>query len=241
MKGEFPVVLIEDDPMMEHQDELQTARSFPAASNLDPSNQSSVRCVNDRLARPQTLPDESPSTTCDSSSLSVSTPERVRLGGSRLPGFGQPPPGIAQAPSKPLPPPPPPPPSGCRTSTSETAKVSSFFSILFFSFFFFSSSSWMKWLSRSARTWSSCVVDKRVVHASMILDHVVMASLLVVQRHVPIALVVVDLELLVEQPFEGTHLDVGSDCLPHSTCCAENSGWRATCRRLSHLRRGCLE
>ena len=53
------------------------------------------------------------------------------------------------------------------------------------------------------------LLDERIVHEGMIPDHVVMASLHIVQRSVPIALVEIDLESFVEQPFEGTHLDVG--------------------------------
>ena len=68
------------------------------------------------------------------------------------------------------------------------------------------------------------LLDVRVARISMILDHVAIAPLLVVQRSVPIALVLDDLESLVEQPFEGTHLDVGSDCLPNSTYCPGNRG-----------------
>ena len=58
----------------------------------------------------------------------------------------------------------------------------------------------------------------------MILDHVVMAALLIVQRYVTIALVEVDHELLVEQPFVGAHHDVGSDYLPNSTYCPGSRG-----------------
>ena len=68
------------------------------------------------------------------------------------------------------------------------------------------------------------LLDERVVHIGMILDHSVMASLLIVQRYVPIVFVKVDLESLVEQPFEGAHLDVGSDFLPNSTECPVNRG-----------------
>ena len=71
------------------------------------------------------------------------------------------------------------------------------------------------------------LLDERVVHVGVILDHVVMTSLLAVQRavqrYVPIALVEVDLESFVEQPFEGTHFDVGSDCLHNSTYCPETA------------------
>ena len=66
--------------------------------------------------------------------------------------------------------------------------------------------------------------DERVVHVGIVPDHVEMASLHCVQRSVPAALDGFDLVLLVEQPFEGTHLAGGFDCLPNSTYCLENRG-----------------
>ena len=47
------------------------------------------------------------------------------------------------------------------------------------------------------------------MHEGIVPDLAVMASLHSMQRSVPVALVEVDLESLVEQPFEGTHLAVG--------------------------------
>ena len=50
------------------------------------------------------------------------------------------------------------------------------------------------------------------------------SELHILRRSVPIVFVEVDLESLAEQPFQGTHLDVGLDCLPNSTYCPENRG-----------------
>ena len=74
--------------------------------------------MNGRIVRPRPPQDDSPSTACDSSTVSTSTPGGVRLGSAHPPCFGQPPPGISQVPSVPLPPPPPPPPSGSMMSTA---------------------------------------------------------------------------------------------------------------------------
>ena len=68
------------------------------------------------------------------------------------------------------------------------------------------------------------LLDERVVHVGIVPDHVVMASLHYVLRCVPAALDGFDLVSLVEQPFEGTHLVGGLDCLPNSTYCPENRG-----------------
>ena len=66
--------------------------------------------------------------------------------------------------------------------------------------------------------------DVRVAHVDMILDHAVMASSHAVQRYVPAALEFGDSDSLFEQPFEGTHLDVGLDCSSISTDCPGNRG-----------------
>ena len=114
--GEPAADLVEQDLFVERQDELQTAIMHPAASNPDSSNQTSVRCVNGRIVRPQQP--QANSTASNSSTVSILTPGGVRLGAAEPPCFGQPSPDIVQAPSIPLPPPPPLPPSSHVMSTS---------------------------------------------------------------------------------------------------------------------------
>ena len=68
------------------------------------------------------------------------------------------------------------------------------------------------------------LLGERVARVGLVPDHVVMASLRYVYRSVPAALDGFDLVSLVEQPFEGTHLAGGLDCLPNPTYCPENRG-----------------
>ena len=65
--------------------------------------------------------DDSPSTACNSSTVTASG--GVRLGRADPPCFGQPPPGIVQVPSRQLPPPLPRPLTGCRRSPTGSAEV----------------------------------------------------------------------------------------------------------------------
>ena len=78
-------------------------------------------CETGQIVRPEPPRDDSPSTACNSSTVTASG--GVRLGRASPPCFGQPIPGIAQVPSMQLPPPPPPPPSSCRRSPTENAEV----------------------------------------------------------------------------------------------------------------------
>ena len=87
---------------------------------LEQPHPTPVRC-DGRLVRPQPPQDDSPSTACNSSTVSISTPGGVRLGAAEPSCFGQPPPGISQVPS--TPPPPPPPPSSSVMSTATTPDV----------------------------------------------------------------------------------------------------------------------
>ena len=84
---------------MENQDELQAATIPEEAPIQDSPNQNSARFVDGRTVRPQPPQDDSPSTACNSSTVSISTPGGVRLGAAEPPCFGQPAPGIAQVPS----------------------------------------------------------------------------------------------------------------------------------------------
>ena len=66
---------------------------------IQPPHQSDsnlVRSVNGRFVRPRPPQDDSPSTACDSGTVSTSTLGRVRLGTAPPPCFGQPPPSISQ-------------------------------------------------------------------------------------------------------------------------------------------------
>ena len=97
---------LEEGPFTMNQDELQTARTAQPAEPTESSSTSSVRCVGGRIARPSQREEESPSTACNSSTVSITTPGGVQLGSVAQPPCFGPPPGIAQAPSIPLPPPP---------------------------------------------------------------------------------------------------------------------------------------
>ena len=85
------------------------------------------------------------------------------------------------------------------------------------------------------------LLDVLAVHVDMILDHSVMASLLVGQRYVPIVLVGFSLDRPFEQPFEGTHPAAGLDCSPNSTYCPGNCGSPGTCQRVGHSMQDSLE
>ena len=116
--GEQPGDPVEQDLFTEHQDKLQIARTPQPADNQEPSNVNSVRCIDGRIVRPRQHEEESPSTACNSSTVSMSTRGRVRLGAAEPPCFGQPP-GLVQVPSIPVPPPPP----RTLTKTSSYAEV----------------------------------------------------------------------------------------------------------------------
>ena len=99
---------VEQDLFTEPQDELNTASVPRPIQPPEQHNLNLARCVDGRILRPQPPQDDSPSTACDSSTVSTSTPGGVRPGGAQPPCFGQQPPGIPQVPSIPLPPTPPP-------------------------------------------------------------------------------------------------------------------------------------
>ena len=75
---------------MESQDKLESATILVAASSPDNSNSNFVRCIGGRIVRPQPPRDDSPSTACNSSTISISTPGGVRLGAAEPRCFGQP-------------------------------------------------------------------------------------------------------------------------------------------------------
>ena len=81
-----------------HQDELDNA-STPSVSNSMASNLAGPGCINGQFVRPTPPSDDSPSTTCQAST--VRAPGGVTLG-KAAPGFGAPP-GIL--PSRRIPPP----------------------------------------------------------------------------------------------------------------------------------------
>ena len=120
VEGDPVEALLEHDRGMEHQDDLHIAM-VPVPSNHDISSQAGRRCVNGQLVRPEPPRDDSPSTACNSSTVTAS--RGARLGRADLPCFGQPPPGIVQAPSMQLPPPPTPPPTSCRRSPTASAEL----------------------------------------------------------------------------------------------------------------------
>ena len=94
---------------MINQNELQIAKPAQTAEPTASSSTSSVRCVGGRIVRPSQREEESPSpsTACNSSMVLITTPGGVQLGSiAQPPCFGCPP-GVAQAPSIPLPPLPP--------------------------------------------------------------------------------------------------------------------------------------
>ena len=68
---------------MERQDELQIARTPQPADDQEPSNASSIRCIDGRIVRPRQQEEESPSTACDSSTVSISTQGGVRSGAAK--------------------------------------------------------------------------------------------------------------------------------------------------------------
>ena len=81
------------------------------------------------------------------------------------------------------------------------------------------------------------------VQVDMILevDQLVMASLLVAQRYVPIVLVGVFLDWPFEQPFAGTHLAAGLNSSPNSTYCSGSRGSPGPCQRVGHSIQDSLE
>ena len=87
---------------------LQTRKSHPRSIPFDAL----------RFVRPRQHDEETPSTACNSSTVSPSTPGGVRLGAAEPPCFGQPP-GLVHVPSIPLPLPPP----RTFTNTSSNAEV----------------------------------------------------------------------------------------------------------------------
>ena len=114
---------IDQDLFREQQDELNAASVPGPMRRPEQSDSNLVRCVSGRSVRQRPPPDDSPSTACDSSTVSTSTPGGVRLGTAQPPCFGQPPPSISQVPSVPLPPPPPPPPSSSMLSTTAAQQI----------------------------------------------------------------------------------------------------------------------
>ena len=98
---------------------LQAARISQPAEPTESSTSTSGRCIGGRLVRPSQREEESPSTACNSSTVSISIQGGVQLGSvAQPPSFGKPP-GIVQEPSAPLPPPPP----RALVSTSQIAET----------------------------------------------------------------------------------------------------------------------
>ena len=75
---------IEQDLLMEHQDKLNTASVPRPMQSQEQSHPSQVRCVDGRIICPQPAQENPPSTAYDSSTVSISTPGGVRLGGAHL-------------------------------------------------------------------------------------------------------------------------------------------------------------
>ena len=89
---------IENFEMQKKKDANYLETPCTPAETQEPANVNSVRCIDGRIVRPRQHEEKSPSTTCNSRTISSSTPGGVRLGAAEPPCFG-PPPGIVQDPS----------------------------------------------------------------------------------------------------------------------------------------------